>query len=209
MDYCHNQIQQNRVIVTALKKNEPSFKPSEREAWTHISMFTAKKKYSVCYTAFMSVSYFYFYFWASCLNTQLLHFILVVIPTGMLNNSEFGMKCRAIFWEQSLCLAWILTVFVSGPVSLVTDAQCDSVLRCVSLQSCTHCVLSDTGSQEMDWSIILFSVCPMGKDKLGRNILFTVEYYTGKKKKKSFTLLFNSSYLIPVQRSFITFSCPP
>lgn len=92
----------------------------------------------------------YCHFIPSCLNTQLLHFILVVIPTGMLNNSEFGMKYSAIFWEQSLCLAWNLTVFVSGPVSLVTDAQCDNVLRCVELQSYTHCVLSDTGSQEMD-----------------------------------------------------------
>lgn len=76
--------------------------------------------------------------------------MLVVIPTGMLNNSEFGMKCSAIFWEQSSCLAWILSVFVSGAVSLVTDAQCDSVLRCVELQSHTHWVLSDSGSQVMD-----------------------------------------------------------
>lgn len=89
-------------------------------------------------------------FSASFLNTQLLHFVLVAVPTGMLNNSEFGMKCSAIFWEQSSCLAWILTVFVSGPVSLVTDAECDSVLRSVELQSYTHCVLSDTGSREMD-----------------------------------------------------------
>lgn len=41
----------------------------------------------------------------------------------------------------------------------------DSVLRCVELQSYTPCVLSDTRSQEMDWNIILFSVCPLG-DKI-------------------------------------------